>query len=506
MKLGKYKDIKIPARSQSINCESIRRNSKSEDLCGNSEQDSILIKASRSLTTPDSWPDQEAEAPAYIKPGATHYDNSQTAEIILNESNQIPSDHLESFQGQSNCIRVPSSSYSSASLNLRYLNDLHINPPSSNKSYLEWEIQLVNSYGINKTTICQICNEALQAKDLCSLGCIHLFCRPCILIYIKLKIEEAQVISMMCPNHECDVEINEELIKDLVPSGLYEKYLKFKASEELSKDIFLRFCPAPDCEGFDRGSSKKQRLTCSQCKFEYCYYCTEKWHDGKKCRMNDDKALDKWANANGVKFCPNCKRKVQKSLGCNHMTCTKCGYEWCWLCGKHFDSSHLESCEAARLKKLNPSLARICLLIACPVLLPFLSIICVCICCYRIKNNDGEFRKLSRFIRNHLWVSYLLAFVLGAALSPFFFVIAPLAISYALINQWLRGSFSRRARYVVIVLLTVLFWPFFILFCLFIALVAHVFGLICLFWKLCIVFIRCKNPRFLMIENNYGIN
>ena len=37
-----------------------------------------------------------------------------------------------------------------------------------------------------------------------------------------------------------------------------------------------------------------------------------------------------WLNAN-AKLC-KCGRQVQKTDGCDHMTC-KCGLEWCWVCG-----------------------------------------------------------------------------------------------------------------------------------------------------------------------------
>lgn len=31
---------------------------------------------------------------------------------------------------------------------------------------------------------------------------------------------------------------------------------------------------------------------------------------------------------------------VEKISGCNHMTCSVCSYEWCWLCGSTYSSVH----------------------------------------------------------------------------------------------------------------------------------------------------------------------
>ena len=46
--------------------------------------------------------------------------------------------------------------------------------------------------------------------------------------------------------------------------------------------------------------------------------------------MADDE-FDKLKKAEGFKQCPNCKRQVQKTEGCNHMTCI-CKYQWCYAC------------------------------------------------------------------------------------------------------------------------------------------------------------------------------
>ena len=32
-----------------------------------------------------------------------------------------------------------------------------------------------------------------------------------------------------------------------------------------------------------------------------------------------------------AKSCPSCGAKIDRSKGCNHMTC-KCGFDFCWLC------------------------------------------------------------------------------------------------------------------------------------------------------------------------------
>ena len=54
----------------------------------------------------------------------------------------------------------------------------------------------------------------------------------------------------------------------------------------------------------------------------------------KKSGASLDKVADTlWLHAN-TKKCPKCSASIEKDEGCNHMTCSNCAHDFCWMCMK----------------------------------------------------------------------------------------------------------------------------------------------------------------------------
>lgn len=352
---------------------------------------------------------------------------------------------------------------------------------------------------------CMICQSNLNQVNSVSVPeCMDTFCKNCLLEYIKIRIEESQVLSMPCPNHECRAEISEALIKGLVSPVLLEKYLTFRNNEELSKDPFLRWCPKPDCKGYDIGSLKKNQLTCNTCGFNFCYYCGEAWHPKQKCKATVDKDMDKWAKNHGLKYCPNCRRKVEKNLGCDHMTCVKCRYEWCWLCGERYSSGHYEVCEVKKLMKKDPPLHIILKLLLAPVLLPLM---CVIICVVGVNKMLAKpwlGTGFKRFLRAK-WLSYPGAVIIGLILSPIFFAFAPFIASIAMCIDCYGRWCCHKCSVVISGLLTgMIAAPCLVAVAIIGSVIASLIGFIGIIWKLYVFIRRCRDPFFLLPRKHYG--
>lgn len=108
---------------------------------------------------------------------------------------------------------------------------------------------------------------------------------------------------------------------------------------------YLKWCPAPNCEYAVECHVATYQLDhivptvrCG-CGHSFCFGCSladhqpclcplvKKWL--KKCK--DDSETANWISAN-TKECLKCNSTIEKNGGCNHMTCRKCAYEFCWIC------------------------------------------------------------------------------------------------------------------------------------------------------------------------------
>ena len=65
--------------------------------------------------------------------------------------------------------------------------------------------------------------------------------------------------------------------------------------------------------------------------------CGAAYHGWVRCANVGDDEFNAWVKENrNIKPCPQCRIKTWKYDGCNHITCQKCHYEWCWVCfGKY---------------------------------------------------------------------------------------------------------------------------------------------------------------------------
>lgn len=193
---------------------------------------------------------------------------------------------------------------------------------------------------------CPICLENKSSDLLIEASCSHKFCKSCLFEYFKTNIMSSN-LHMKCPSQNCPQKfsINEvETISNLCSKDadiLLKNYHKFLKYEEINKDPFMRWCTNPDCDTYIKGSPDNPKIICPKCNTMMCFNCLSKWHEGATCDSALELEYKKYTQNVQVKYCPKCKSKIEKNGGCNHMTCIRCKFEFCWICGcKYEGSSH----------------------------------------------------------------------------------------------------------------------------------------------------------------------
>jgi len=96
-----------------------------------------------------------------------------------------------------------------------------------------------------------------------------------------------------------------------------------------------------------------------------CFKCGQAWHPGVSCGKDQDSLFKEWASHRKIQRCPKCKIRIEKDEGCNHMTCSHCHYQWCWICGRKYTSGHYDGmffgCAALQFTSSDWSLGKIAL-------------------------------------------------------------------------------------------------------------------------------------------------
>lgn len=199
---------------------------------------------------------------------------------------------------------------------------------------------------------CSICFMDYPADEIStetlSLTCEHRFCKECWRHYLEGKIlDEAESGRVQCMQEGCKRIVGEKVVFSLVGEKAADRYRTLLDRTYVDDSPYLKWCPHPECEyaiecrdAPDRKLNQIIPTVKCGCEKEFCFGCAytrdhrplvckyvKLWE--KKCA--DDSETGNWLVAN-TKECSKCHSTIEKNGGCNHMTCRKCRYEFCWVC------------------------------------------------------------------------------------------------------------------------------------------------------------------------------
>ena len=190
---------------------------------------------------------------------------------------------------------------------------------------------------------CKICNEVFEVNSTNKVEkCQHAFCPECWYDSLSVKIKENKLSSIKCLNYYCKEKLSDNFIINLLNSdiNLINKYKRYKLELNIINDSNKKLCPFPNCDSFlELKNIFEKNVTCEN-NHIFCFECLKKPHGKLPCNNILEESMEEYSKNHLVKKCPKCSIITEKNLGCNHITCTKCGYQWCLLCNKEYKQNH----------------------------------------------------------------------------------------------------------------------------------------------------------------------
>ncbi|RUS73894.1 hypothetical protein EGW08_018345 [Elysia chlorotica] len=239
------------------------------------------------------------------------------------------------------------------------------------------------SFGASSEAECDICADTfLLAEEPVHMTCSHRFCKHCWEKYLNLKIQEGDAHHITCPAYSCSMLVPVEIIEGIVSRDMALRYLQFDIKAFVDSNPDMKWCPAPGCgqavklpdiDGLGAGKGGREDgaygnryskipqdtsrgVDCGMGHY-FCWECLEESHEPCSCENwirwfhkiseirpetldGTEQETELAANClwlvTNSKACPNCKSPIQKNEGCNHMKCSKCKYDFCWVCLEHW--------------------------------------------------------------------------------------------------------------------------------------------------------------------------
>lgn len=182
---------------------------------------------------------------------------------------------------------------------------------------------------------CGICMERQQGHQFVRLHCNHAqHCRTCLQQLINNAIREQNTEQLCCPEPTCREPFTQRDLTNITNNNQAQltRLQEIRRQEILNRDPNFRNCPTANCKHTYLFAAPTQQMECPQCHAHYCADCLLNHDASTTCAQAKEAATEDWQRTHNVKQCPNCRFGVEKDGGCNHMTCRKCKYEFCWLC------------------------------------------------------------------------------------------------------------------------------------------------------------------------------
>ncbi|XP_071960172.1 potential E3 ubiquitin-protein ligase ariadne-2-like [Antedon mediterranea] len=215
---------------------------------------------------------------------------------------------------------------------------------------------------------CPVCVQRVPSGSLQTLTCGHFFCKACWTMHLEFQVQDGVATDIQCMASDCSIIATEDFVlPHLNKPKFKDKYMIFCMRDYIKTHYNLRQCPGVDCEVTVKSNSPQpKKVVCTKCQTSWCFQCTGNYHAPADCdtikrwltKCADDSETANYISAH-TKDCPKCNICIEKNGGCNHMQCSKCKHDFCWMCLGDWKNHGSEYYECSRYKE-NPNISNEC--------------------------------------------------------------------------------------------------------------------------------------------------
>uniref|UniRef100_A0A8C1BMV0 RBR-type E3 ubiquitin transferase n=2 Tax=Cyprinus carpio TaxID=7962 RepID=A0A8C1BMV0_CYPCA len=223
---------------------------------------------------------------------------------------------------------------------------------------------ICRSLTVGTSQQCGVCLQLVRRDALLSLPCQHSFCKTCWEQHCTVLVKDGVGVEISCMAQDCSLRMPDDFVLPLLPSEeLKDKYRRYLFRDYVESHFQLQLCPGADCPiVIQVQKPRARRVQCSRCEEVFCFKCRQMYHAPTDCatirkwltKCADDSETANYISAH-TKDCPKCNICIEKNGGCNHMQCSKCKHDFCWMCLGDWKTHGSEYYECSRYKE-NPDI------------------------------------------------------------------------------------------------------------------------------------------------------
>lgn len=161
---------------------------------------------------------------------------------------------------------------------------------------------------------CLACGDHLSPTEQLRVPCGDSYCHQCMAHLFESAMKDDSLFPPQCCDELIPFGLVDHLFNTRFAAVFHEREIELSTSHRI-------YCANPSCSIFIKADNIKDgKGTCPVCSTETCVTCKGTAHEEECPEDPGIKSLMALAETEGYKQCHACKRIIELTFGCNHMT------------------------------------------------------------------------------------------------------------------------------------------------------------------------------------------